>query len=82
MTKRLYYVVEKELQYSRDDGFDVYEETTGWKTVILYDENYDENEGLVMVHEKELDNRDSAKDYLEKWVKEEYPDLEFKLVQL
>jgi hypothetical protein len=76
MEKR-FYVVEKQL--SPYDG--EFEETTGWKTVTLYDIDAQAMD-LVEVCQLEVPNSDDSVEALMEWLLENGDDREYKFVKL
>ena len=75
----LYYVVEKGL-HSVDLNIDV-EETTGWKIITVY-EIHPETVELIETYQKEIRNEENSEANIKEWLKGQFPDIEFKLIQL
>jgi hypothetical protein len=75
MEKR-FYVVEKELQ-----GIGNFEETTGWKTVTMYDIDA-QAMNMVEVCQLEILNEDNSVEVLKEWLVEQEDENEYEFIQL
>jgi hypothetical protein len=75
MEKR-FYVVEKELQ-----GIGNFEETTGWKTVTMYDIDV-QAMNMVEVCQLEILNEDNSVEVLKEWLVEQEDENEYEFIQL
>jgi hypothetical protein len=75
MEKR-FYVVEKQLQ-----GIDNFEETTGWKTVTMYDIDA-QAMNMVEVCQLEMRNSENSVEVLKEWLAEQEDENEYEFIQL